>query len=363
MTSRTTQTWLVTGGAGFIGSNLVLGLVARGTRVVTLDALTYAGNLENLAPIADSPRHRFVHGDIRDGALVAELLETHRPEVIAHLAAETHVDRSIIDAAAFVETNVVGTQTLLARALGYWRRLSPHQARRFRFVNVSTDEVFGSLGPEDPPFDEASAYAPNSPYAASKAAADHLGRAFHRTHGLPLMTIHAPNNYGPFQFPEKLVPLMVLNALERRPLPIYGDGLQVRDWLHVSDHCAAIERVARAGEPGQRYLVGAREETTNLTLVQRICDLVDALAPDGGPPRRDLITFVSDRLGHDRRYAIDASQIRRELGWRPRETLADGLEKTVRWYLDHRDWLARVQSGEYRRWLKVNYEQRPEVQE
>ncbi len=348
-------TYLVTGGAGFIGSNFVLAQVARGTRIVNLDALTYAGNLANLASIAADPGHTFVHGDITDAGLVASLLATHQPDAIVHFAAESHVDRSIQDASAFVRTNVLGTHVLLDAATRYWRGLPAARAAAFRFVHISTDEVYGSLGPADPPFDASSPYAPNSPYAASKAASDHFVRAYHRTHGLPAVTTHCSNNYGPLQLPEKLVPLMILNALRRLPLPVYGDGLNIRDWLHVEDHCAAIELVTRHGRPGAVYTIGGGAEVTNLDLVQRLADLVDGCATDDGPPRRSLVTFVGDRPGHDRRYAIDDSALRSELGWRPRESLETGLRSTVRWYLDHAPWVDTVSSGEYRLWIESNY--------
>lgn len=357
MTSK--ATWLVTGGAGFIGTNLVLALRAAGRRVVNLDALTYAGNRASLAALDGDPDHVFVHGDINDVALVAELLATHRPAAILHLAAESHVDRSIADATRFIDTNVVGTWRLLEAATRYWRTLSGDAAARFRFVHVSTDEVYGSLGPTDPPFSESTPYAPNSPYAASKAASDHFVRAACKTFGLPVVTTHCSNNYGPWQFPEKLVPLVILNALERRPLPVYGDGLQVRDWLHVADHCEALALVVERGRPGEVYDIGGGAALTNLAVVERLCDLVDELAPSPGPSRRALITFVADRPGHDRRYAIDSARITAELGWRPRHDFARGLAETVRWYLDHGDWVASVRSGEYRRWIDAHYGQGP----
>jgi dTDP-glucose 4,6-dehydratase len=351
----TLSTWLVTGGAGFIGSNLVLAEVARGRRIINLDALSYAGNLRNLASIAGNPLHVFVQGDINDSALVASLLETWRPEAVLHLAAESHVDRSIVDAANFVMTNVVGTWRLLDTTLQWFRRQDETFRARFRFLHVSTDEVYGSLGPTDPGFNEHTPYAPNSPYSASKAGSDHFARAWHHTFGLPVLITHCSNNYGPFQFPEKLIPLMILKAFERQPLPVYGDGLNVRDWLHVSDHAAALAAVVARGRPGEVYDIGGRAEMTNIDVVERICDLVDNLARDGGPPRRSLITYVTDRPGHDRRYAIDDTKIRTELGFSPCYSFTSGLESTVRWYLDNPAWVDDVRSGAYRDWLDTNY--------
>ena len=332
---------LITGGAGFIGTNLVhCALRDEALTVVTLDLLTYAGHRDNLADVLSHPRHRFVHGDIADRALVDALLREHRPDAVLNLAAESHVDRSIDDATAFLRTNILGTHALLDAARSYVG--SGHAPRGFRYLQVSTDEVFGSLGP-DGRFSEASPFAPNSPYAASKAAADHLVRAWGHTYGLPVITTHCSNNYGPFQFPEKLLPLMILNALERRALPVYGDGLQVRDWLFVEDHCAGLLAAALRGVPGETYALGGDSERANLWLVQTLCDLLDELGPAAGSPPppggyRALITFVQDRPGHDRRYAVDASHAARALGWRPRLTLDDGLRATVRWYLEHRAW-------------------------
>jgi dTDP-glucose 4,6-dehydratase len=348
----------VTGGAGFIGSHLVLGEVTAGRKVVNLDALTYAGNPENLAPLSGDPNHVFIHGDIGDMGLVSRLLDEHRPEAILHLAAESHVDRSIKDADRFVMTNVVGTQRLLHAALAYFRGLDGEAKQRFRFLHVSTDEVYGSLGPDDPPFCETTAYAPNSPYAASKAASDHFARAYHHTHHLPVLITHCSNNYGPLQFPEKLIPLMIVNALERRPLPVYGDGLNVRDWLYVEDHCRALSAVVTRGRVGEVYDIGGRAEMRNIDVVTRLCDLVDRLVRDGGPSRRELITYVTDRPGHDRRYAIDDTKLRTELGFVPSETFDTGLERTVRWYLEHPEWIARVKTGAYRQWIETNYGQR-----
>jgi dTDP-glucose 4,6-dehydratase len=350
-------TLLVTGGCGFIGSNFVLDWVRGGHgRVVNLDLLTYAGNLSNLDAIAGSPAHRFVHGDIGDAALVGELLDTERPAAIVHFAAESHVDRSIHDAAAFIDTNVTGTWRLLEAARRYWSALAPGERETFRFVHVSTDEVYGSLGPGDPPFTEATPYAPTSPYAASKAAADHLARAWSHTWGLPVIVTNCSNNYGPLQFPEKLIALMIRNALRGLPLPVYGDGGQVRDWLHVADHCAALRRVLEAGRPGQTYNIGGNSERRNLDVVHALCAALDAALPDSPHrPHANLIRFVTDRPGHDRRYAIDCGKIGRELGWQPVRRFEEGLAATVRWYLEHPDWVARVESGEYRRWIETQY--------
>jgi len=350
---------LVTGGAGFIGSNFVLDwIAATGEPVVNLDALTYAGNRENLAALDGDLRHRFVHGDIRDRALVDRLLAEHRPRAIVHLAAESHVDRSIHGPAAFVQTNVEGTFTLLEAARAHVACADAATREAFRFVHVSTDEVYGSLAADEPPFTERRAYEPNSPYSASKAASDHLARAWFRTYGLPVITTNCSNNYGAFHFPEKLIPLMIVNALAGKPLPVYGDGRQVRDWLYVADHCAALRTVLERGVPGETYNVGGWNEQANLDIVHTICALLDELRPDPKGSYARLVTHVADRPGHDRRYAIDARKIERELGWRPAETFATGIRKTVRWYLDHADWVARVQSGAYRDWLAKNYERR-----
>jgi dTDP-glucose 4,6-dehydratase len=344
------KTWLVTGGAGFIGSNFVLGLIqAGGIRVVNLDALTYAGNLDTLASIKAHPDHVFVHGDIGDQALVSRLLAEHRPQAIINFAAESHVDRSIDGPAPFITTNIVGTFALLEASLAYWRALPDNERAAFRFLHVSTDEVYGSLGAEGY-FTEDTPYAPNSPYSASKAASDHLVRAYHHTYGLPTLTSNCSNNYGPRQFPEKLIPLIILNALEGKPLPVYGDGGNIRDWLYVEDHCQAIGRVLTAGSVGATYNIGGHNEKTNLDVVNTLCALLDELSPDEqGRPHSRLIQFVKDRPGHDRRYAIDAGKIQRELGWTPRESFETGLRKTVRWYLDNLDWCRRVQDGSYRR--------------
>jgi dTDP-glucose 4,6-dehydratase len=354
------NTILVTGGAGFIGSNFVLQWIKNaGASVVNLDLLTYAGNPENLADLKNDPRHLLVHGDICNAELVAALLREHRPGVIVHFAAESHVDRSIVAPGAFIRTNVQGTFTLLEQARLFWLELDEAGRRAFRFLHVSTDEVYGSLGPKNAAFSETTAYAPNSPYAASKAASDHLVRAYHHTYGLPVLTTNCSNNYGPFQFPEKLIPLMILNALEGKQLPVYGDGCNVRDWLFVEDHCSAIRAVIERGRVGETYNVGGNSERKNMDVVTAICDLVDELRPDAVLwPRRKLIAFVTDRPGHDRRYAIDASKISRELGWRPAEEFSSGLSKTVAWYLEHGAWIENVRTGAYRDWIRQNYQER-----
>ena len=355
------DTVLVTGGAGFIGSNFVLSwLQATGSSVVNLDLLTYAGNPANLASLQPDPRYRFVRGDICDSATVGAILEKHRPRAIIHFAAESHVDRSIVSPEAFIRTNVQGTFTLLERARSYWTELDEAERAGFRFLHVSTDEVYGSLGKDDPAFSETTAYAPNSPYAASKAASDHLARAYCHTFGLPVLTTNCSNNYGPFQFPEKLIPLVILNALEGKPLPVYGDGMNVRDWLFVEDHCAAIRTVLRSGRVGETYNIGGNSERTNIDVVSTICDLVDEMRPESsaGASRRRLIAFVKDRPGHDRRYAIDATKISRELGWKPAEEFESGLRKTVRWYLDNTTWVDSVRTGAYRDWIAQNYSER-----
>ncbi|MCK0507240.1 dTDP-glucose 4,6-dehydratase [Aromatoleum anaerobium] len=350
---------LVTGGAGFIGANFVLDWLGQsGEPVVNLDALTYAGNRENLASLAGDARHVFVHGDICDRALLDRLLAEHRPRAIVHFAAESHVDRSIHGPAAFVRTNVEGTFTLLEAARAYWLGLDSDAKAAFRFLHVSTDEVYGSLGPADPAFTETKGFEPNSPYSASKAASDHLVRAWHHTYGLPVVTTNCSNNYGPYQFPEKLIPLMIANALAGKPLPVYGDGQNVRDWLYVGDHCAAIREVLARGRAGETYNVGGWNEKPNLDIVHTVCTLLDELRPDPAGPHARLITYVADRPGHDRRYAIDARKIERELGWRPVETFESGIRKTIAWYLDHQDWVAHVQSGAYREWVDRNYGQR-----
>jgi dTDP-glucose 4,6-dehydratase len=345
---------LVTGGAGFIGANFVLDWLERtGEPVVNLDKLTYAGNLGSLATLRGDARHVFVRGDIGDRAEVDALLALHRPRAIVNFAAESHVDRSIHGPAAFVETNVVGTFHLLEAARAHYSTLSEGGRAMFRFLHVSTDEVYGSLGPADPPFVETMPFAPNSPYSASKAAADHLVRAYHHTYGLPTLTTNCSNNYGPRQFPEKLVPLMIVNALAGKPLPVYGDGRNVRDWLYVGDHCAAIRAVLAGGRPGATYNVGGNAEMANLDVVATICRILGELAP--GRDYASLVTFVKDRPGHDRRYAIDATRIRRELSWTPAESFASGMRRTVQWYLDNGAWLAAVTSGEYHKWISLNY--------
>ncbi|HZV22237.1 MAG TPA: dTDP-glucose 4,6-dehydratase [Luteimonas sp.] len=342
------KTWLVTGGAGFIGGNFVLEAVARGERVVNLDALTYAGNRDTLASLDGDDRHVFVQGDIGDRALVASLLEAHRPEAIINFAAESHVDRSIDGPAAFVQTNVVGTLSLLEAARDYWRSLPAGAKEAFRFLHVSTDEVYGSLG-ESGKFTEETPYAPNSPYSASKAASDHLVRAFHHTYGLPVLTTNCSNNYGPYQFPEKLIPLVIARALAGEPLPVYGDGRNVRDWLYVADHCSAIRAVLGGGRVGETYNVGGDAEMRNIDVVTTICALLDARRPrEDGQPRASQVTYVADRPGHDRRYAIDASKLKRELGWQPAHSFERGIADTVDWYLAHQAWVQRVLDGSYR---------------
>ena len=351
---------LVTGGAGFIGSNFILDwIAATGEAVINLDKLTYAGNLENLAGLKDDPRHVFVQGDINDRELVAKLLGQHRPRAIIHFAAESHVDRSIHGPGEFITTNINGTFSLLEEARAYWQGLQGEEKAAFRFLHVSTDEVYGSLGPSDPPFTETTAYAPNSPYSASKAASDHLVRAYHHTYGLPTLTTNCSNNYGAFQFPEKLIPLIILNALNGKPLPIYGDGMNVRDWLYVGDHCAAIRAVLTGGRLGETYNIGGWNEKTNLDVVNTVCAILDELKPNPGITHySSLITYVTDRPGHDRRYAIDARKIERELGWKPKETFETGIRKTVTWYLGNMGWVENIVSGEYQKWLATNYQSR-----
>ena len=350
---------LVTGGAGFIGSNFVLSaLAATGEPVVTLDKLTYAGNLRNLETLATDARHVFVKGDICDRALLRDLLVRHRPRAIVHFAAESHVDRSIRGPAEFVQTNVVGTFSLLEEARVFCESLAGAERQAFRFLHVSTDEVYGSLGEVDAAFTESTLYAPNSPYAASKAGADHIARAYFRTYGLPVITTNCSNNYGPYQFPEKLIPLMIHHALAGKSLPVYGDGQNVRDWLYVLDHCAALRTVLERGRPGETYNIGGDCEIPNIDLVRRICALLEEAKPRAKGRYADLITFVADRPGHDRRYAMDCSKLRAELGWRPQETFDSGLQKTVRWYLEHEQWVAEVTSGAYRKWVDVNYARR-----
>lgn len=353
------QPIVVTGGSGFIGANFVLDwIAARPVSLVNIDKLTYAGNAENLAPVRGREQYQFLHADICDRVAMDAALNTHRPSAVVHFAAESHVDRSIVGPAEFVQTNLVGTFTLLEAARSYWSSLGGDEREAFRFLHVSTDEVFGSLEMDDEPFSENTAYAPNSPYSASKAGSDHLVRAYHHTYGLPTLTTNCSNNYGPFQFPEKLIPLVINNALEGKPLPIYGDGLNVRDWLYVSDHCNAIREVLARGAPGGTYNIGGWNEMANIEVVRAVCALLDELRPRPNGSYAEQITFVKDRLGHDRRYAIDARKIEREHGWRPVETFATGLRKTVLWYLDHAEWIARVKSGAYRNWIEAQYGER-----
>lgn len=348
---------LVTGGAGFIGANFVLDWLAGSQEpVVNLDKLTYAGNAESLSPLSDDLRHVFVRGDICDVALVARLLAEYQPRAVINFAAESHVDRSVHGPEEFIQTNVVGTLRLLEAVRQHWLSLDDLARDAFRFLHVSTDEVYGSLRPHAPPFTEEHVYEPNSPYSASKAASDHLVRAWHHTYGLPVLTTNCSNNYGPYHFPEKLIPLMIVNALAGKSLPIYGDGMHVRDWLYVKDHCSAIRRVLAAGEIGETYNVGGWSERPNLDIVHAVCALLDELRPRAdGQSYRTQITYVKDRPGHDRRYAVDASKIERELGWKPVETFETGIRKTVQWYLDHAEWVAHVQTGAYRDWVQTQY--------
>ena len=351
------MTILVTGGAGFIGANFVLDWLALCDEpVVNLDKLTYAGNLETLASLREDRRHVFVRGDIADAELVAKLLAEHRPRAVINFAAESHVDRSIHGPGEFIQTNVVGTFRLLEAVRGYWSALDEPEKTAFRLLHVSTDEVYGTLTPDAPAFAESHRYEPNSPYSASKAASDHLVRAWHHTYGLPVVTTNCSNNYGPFHFPEKLIPLMIVNALAGKPLPVYGDGLQIRDWLYVKDHCSAIRRVLESGRLGETYNVGGWNEKANIDIVRSICALLDEMKPRvDGQPYASQITHVADRPGHDRRYAIDARKIESELGWKPAETFETGIRKTVRWYLDNPEWVAHVQSGAYREWVGLQY--------
>jgi dTDP-glucose 4,6-dehydratase len=348
---------LVTGGAGFIGANFVLDWLTRHDEpVLNLDKLTYAGNLETLTSLQGDARHVFVQGDIGDSDLVARLLAEHRPRAVVHFAAESHVDRSIHGAEDFIQTNIVGTFRLLEAVRAHWSALPEPEKAAFRFLHVSTDEVYGSLAPDEPAFTETHRTEPNSPYSASKAASDHLVRAWHHTHGLPVVTTNCSNNYGPYHFPEKLIPLMIVNALAGKPLPVYGDGMQVRDWLYVKDHCSAIRRVLEAGTLGETYNVGGWNEKPNIEIVHTICALLDELRPRAdGQSYNKQITYVKDRPGHDRRYAIDARKLEAELGWKPAETFETGIRKTVQWYLDNGDWVTRVQSGAYRQWVQTQY--------
>jgi len=351
---------LVTGGAGFIGANFVLRWIKESSEpIINLDALTYAGNPENIASLYSEPRHSFITGNITDRDLIGRVFNTYRPRAVVHFAAESHVDRSIHGPEAFINTNVQGTFVLLSEALQFWRQLSGEEQKYFRFLHVSTDEVYGSLGPTDPPFSETTPYAPNSPYSASKAASDHLVRAWHHTYGLPVLTTNCSNNYGPYQFPEKLIPLIISNALTGLPLPIYGDGMNVRDWLYVEDHCSAVATVLEKGRPGEVYNIGGWNEMPNLEIVKTICRLLDQKSPDTARNAKghheNLISFVTDRPGHDRRYAINAHKILNELGWKPAESFSSGIAKTVDWYLANQDWVARVKSGEYQQWVEKNY--------
>jgi dTDP-glucose 4,6-dehydratase len=359
----TRDTILVTGGAGFIGSNFILKwLKETGSAVINLDLFTYAGNPANLASVETDLRYRFTCGDICHPELVGDLLRIESPRAIVHFAAESHVDRSIASPEAFIRTNINGTFNLLEQARNYWSTLSEPDRGAFRFLHVSTDEVYGTLGSDDPAFAETTPYAPNSPYAASKAGSDHLVRAYHHTYGLPVLTTNCSNNYGPYQFPEKLIPLMVLNAIEGKPLPVYGDGKNVRDWLFVEDHCSAIREVLEHGRPGETYNVGGNSERANIDVVTTICDLVDELCPaPGASSRRKLITYVQDRPGHDHRYAIDARKITQELNWKPSVDFECGLRKTVRWYLDNPNWIDSVRTGAYRDWIAQNYAERAEI--
>ena len=350
---------LTTGSAGFIGSNFAIDWLAKHNEPITnLDKLTYAGNLENLQPIADNPYHTFIQGDIGNKVLLEQLLVECHPRAIINFAAESHVDRSIHGPGEFIQTNIVGTFNLLETTRAYWQTLPEDEKTAFRFLHVSTDEVYGSLKPDDVPFTEQNRYEPNSPYSASKAASDHLVRAYHHTYGLPVLTTNCSNNYGPYQFPEKLIPLVIANALANKLLPIYGDGMQIRDWLYVGDHCSAIRRVLEAGTVGEVYNIGGWNEMPNIEIVNTICTLLDELRPDPAGSYARLITYVKDRPGHDRRYAIDAHKIERELGWRPAETFQTGIRKTVQWYLDNQDWVQHVLSGEYRNWVDQNYASR-----
>lgn len=348
---------LVTGGAGFIGANFVLHWLKDpcADGIVNVDKLTYAGNLKTLASLKSDERHVFSQTDICDREALDRLLAIYKPRAVVHFAAESHVDRSIHGPGEFIQTNIVGTFTLLEAACAYWRGLDGEAKAAFRFLHVSTDEVYGSLRAEDPQFTEATAYAPNSPYSASKAASDHLVRAYHHTYGLPVLTTNCSNNYGPYQFPEKLVPLVLSNALSGKPLPVYGDGLNVRDWLYVGDHCAAIREVLARGRAGETYNIGGWNEKTNIEVVHTLCDLLDELRPKDAGSYADQITFVKDRPGHDRRYAIDARKLERELGWMPAESIESGLRKTVEWYLSNQDWVRDVTTGEYRNWVAKQY--------
>lgn len=354
--TRNMQTFLVTGGAGFIGSNFILkARIEQWANIINLDKLTYASNPQNLTQLQDDSGYCFVRGDIGDTELLHHLLEQYQPNAIINFAAESHVDRSIVCPQDFIQTNLIGTFQLLEASIAYWKKLSPHQQNQFRFLHVSTDEVYGSLGSTDPAFTEATPYAPNSPYAASKAGSDHLVRAYFHTYGLPTLITNCSNNYGPRQFPEKLIPLIILNALNGKPLPIYGDGQNIRDWLYVMDHCEALYIVLQHSRIGETYNIGGNNEQTNLTVVEKICGILDELSPKVDFRHSSLVTFVKDRPGHDRRYAIDCSKISRELGWQPKEDFDSGLLKTIQWYLTNPTWVEQVQSGVYQTWIKQNY--------
>lgn len=353
------KTIIVTGGAGFIGSCFVLRRVRAGDRVINLDKLTYSGNLENLNEIKNFPNYLFVRGDIGDEKVVKDLLEKYQPDAVINFAAESHVDRSILDPDVFVKTNVLGTEVLLRVVKDWWKNLKGDKKNKFRFHHISTDEVFGTLSMEDPAFTEETPFAPNSPYSASKAGSDHFVRAYHETYGLPTVITNCSNNYGPRQFPEKLIPLMTLNALAGKPLPIYGTGENIRDWLHVEDHCDAINEVLTKGRIGQTYNIGGRAERNNLFIVNKICEILDDLRPrSDGKSYKEQITFVKDRLGHDLRYAINCSKIENELGWKPKHNFEDGLKETIQWYLDNEGWVKNIQSGEYQKWIEKNYKER-----
>ncbi len=351
---------LVTGGAGFIGANFILDWFAQADEeIINLDNLTYAGNLENLASLKEDKRHVFIKGDICDSSLIISLLAKFKPRAIINFAAESHVDRSIEEPDSFIQTNIVGTFRLLEATRGYWDELEKNKKKEFRFLHISTDEVYGSLSSKEKAFDENHRYEPNSPYSASKAASDHLIRAYHKTYGLPVLTTNCSNNYGPYQFPEKLIPLIIINALTNKPLPVYGDGQQIRDWLYVKDHCSAIQRVLEAGAPGETYNVGGWNEKPNIDIVHTICSLLETLSPQvDGRNYKEQIIFVADRPGHDRRYAINSNKIKRDLGWEPAETFETGIHKTVKWYLDNQSWTQNVQSGAYREWIDKNYKER-----
>lgn len=351
--------YLVTGGAGFIGSCFVLQNVRVGNKVINLDKLTYSGNLENLDKIKNASNHVFIRGDIGDEQLVRKLLEKFQPDAVINFAAESHVDRSILDPDVFVKTNVLGTEVLLRVVKDWWKNLDEEKKNKFRFHHISTDEVFGTLSMDDPAFTEETPFAPNSPYSASKASSDHFVRAYHETYGLPTVITNCSNNYGPRQFPEKLIPLMTLNALAGKPLPIYGTGENIRDWLHVEDHCDAIYEVLTKGRVGQTYNIGGRAERTNLFIVNKICEILDDIKPrSDGKSYKEQITFVKDRLGHDLRYAINCSKIEKELGWKPKHNFEDGLKETIQWYLNNEDWVKNIQSGEYQKWIEKNYKER-----